>query len=465
MENRTEHLKKATFLGCFSIFFSILGASMTFPYLQERRDNLGCDALCFGSMQSARSGLNLIGSFLVGRLSDKMGRSNALWIGTISSLLSHIINFTGSSITAMWISMVPSSLLNQNFSVLKALFSDYTNEYAGSEVDRATCMGRLGMAVGISFMIGPTIGAVLLGNYYQATAVACLLTLISSIFLFYLPMPHLKLKEVQLNSDDNSKKIDDSFSAPASSPPSCKKRAGKVKGVNQLLSLLHMPAAKTGGARLLFFMRCAMALAFSIFMTVWTVSLKHRFSFGAKDHAYFMGWIGLCYAISQGFLARWLIERTGGREGDPTNILLVCMVALGGGRVLAMLTHSLPVVYFLMAGVIIALGVVNTSISSACGALAGADQAGGLFGLLEALESLGGIFGPTLGGLLHRTHPEAPIVSVVVLYMLVFVAVWKFYRKTIVLGAKFSDAHSNEAPTSETNVGHLKERSNHLKQS
>jgi hypothetical protein len=46
-------------------------------------------------------------------------------------------------------------------------------------------------------------------------------------------------------------------------------------------------------------MRCLMALAFSIFMTVWTVSLKQRFSFGARDHAFFMGWVGLWYSLSQ----------------------------------------------------------------------------------------------------------------------------------------------------------------------
>jgi hypothetical protein len=49
--------------------------------------------------------------------------------------------------------------------------------------------------------------------------------------------------------------------------------------------------------------RFAMGLAFNIFMTVWTVSLKSRFEFGPKDHAYFMGWIGLWYALSQG---NWL---------------------------------------------------------------------------------------------------------------------------------------------------------------
>ena len=41
----------------------------------------------------------------------------------------------------------------------------------------------------------------------------------------------------------------------------------------------------------MFFMRCGMALAFNIFMTIWTVSLKQRFNFAPRDHAFFMGWV------------------------------------------------------------------------------------------------------------------------------------------------------------------------------
>jgi hypothetical protein len=39
-------------------------------------------------------------------------------------------------------------LLNQNYSVLKALFADYNTELGGTDADRATSMGRLGMAMG-----------------------------------------------------------------------------------------------------------------------------------------------------------------------------------------------------------------------------------------------------------------------------------------------------------------------------
>ena len=145
-----EH--NGVFYGSLAQFVSILGASLTFPFLQSQRDLLKCDALCYGSMQSARSALSLLGTVVAGRLSDKLGRIPVLWIGVIASLISLGINYMSPTIAAMWISMIPSAL-NQNWSVLKALFADYSNDVGGDEKKRAVAVGRLGMAVGISFMV------------------------------------------------------------------------------------------------------------------------------------------------------------------------------------------------------------------------------------------------------------------------------------------------------------------------
>ena len=143
-EQRKISLQRGMLLGSASVFLSILAASVTFPFLQAQRDILGCDALCYGSMQSVRSGLSLVGNVIVTRLSDKTGRQIALFVGILASLVSYLINFMGTTIQAMWIAMIPIYLFNQNFSVLKALFADYNNELNSSEVDKAKNMGRLG---------------------------------------------------------------------------------------------------------------------------------------------------------------------------------------------------------------------------------------------------------------------------------------------------------------------------------
>ena len=164
----------------------------------------------------------------------------------------------------IWLSMIPSSLLNQNFSVLKALFADYNEENNGTESERASAMGRLGMAVGVAFMVGPVLGTTLLKNYSQAILGAIFMTLLSSLFIFLLPQPKIKSNIKQIKTNRSL--------------------------IPSIFSIFSIPAAKTRGAQLLFFMRMFMALGFSIFMTVWTVSVKSRFNFGPQDHAYFMGY-------------------------------------------------------------------------------------------------------------------------------------------------------------------------------
>ena len=239
-------------LGSLSVFISILGAACTFPFLQSQRDILKCDALCYGSMQSTRSGLSLVGSVVIGRLSDKIGRSKVLWLGVIASSCSYLILLYGSSITAMWLSLIPSSL-NHNYNVLKALFADYNAERP--EAERTSAMGRLGMAVGISFMLGPALGASLLSDYNQATSLALVLSLVSGGLLFFLPNPPAKMAKRNGHNGTSG-------------------RRDWSTRLREWFSFLLVPAAQTPGARLLLFMRALMALAFNVFMTIWTVSLK-----------------------------------------------------------------------------------------------------------------------------------------------------------------------------------------------
>ena len=59
-------------------------------------------------------------------------------------------------------------------------------------------------------------------------------------------------------------------------------------------------------------------------------------------------------------------------------------------------------------------------------------QVGGLYGIMEAVESLSGLVGPTLGGILFRIHPQLPIATVVAIYLIVFIIVWVYYSRYIV---------------------------------
>merc|ERR1719491_347417 len=82
----------------------------------------------------------------------------------------------------------------------------------------------------------------------------------------------------------------------ASSPSSQQKR--KKPGLLDLTSTMLTPTAL-----FLVVIRVNMALAFHIYNTIWTASLKARFNFTPRDHGTFMSFIGLVYALSQGYIS------------------------------------------------------------------------------------------------------------------------------------------------------------------
>merc|ERR1712238_322648 len=132
--------------------------------------------------------------------------------------------------------------------------------------------------------------------------------------------------------------------------------------IQKAARFIDVKSARSRPAIFLILIRVAMALAFHIFNTIWTVSLKSRFDFGPSDHGKFMSFIGLIYALSQGVLSKWILASVG-RKGS-VYVLQLCCVALGVGRYVAFQVESLLVVYIMFAFIVTAFGGVTCENSS-----------------------------------------------------------------------------------------------------
>jgi len=408
--------------GSLSSFLSVTAMAVMFPFMQVRRDALGCDALCQGGQTSLRSALTLVGAAVIGRASDRVGRVPMLWVGTAASLASIVISLSSDSLTGMWLAVVPAALLNQNFSVCKALFSDYIDEAGGTDADKAGAVGKLGMAVGFSFMVGPILASALISDYRRALLLSAAITAASSVFLLLLPTPS-KLSRQQRGGG-----------------------GGGGSSSAGLTGFLSLPVLKLRGAQLLMLVRLKMALAFHMFAPVWQVSIRARFDFGPRDHAQFMGLVGLTYALSQGFIAKPLVRSFGDKV---SRLLLLCILVLGGARPVALYTQSVGVVYACYVPMVIALGVMNTAITTAASRLAQKEQLGGFYGVMESVENVAGMVGPALGGLLARVDGfPATLAAVVCFYAAAFVLVALFFS-THVSGAAAAEAAAPAAISSE----------------
>eukprot|EP00584_Thalassiosira_punctigera_P013951 CAMPEP_0172555524 /NCGR_PEP_ID=MMETSP1067-20121228/58461_1 /TAXON_ID=265564 ORGANISM="Thalassiosira punctigera, Strain Tpunct2005C2" /NCGR_SAMPLE_ID=MMETSP1067 /ASSEMBLY_ACC=CAM_ASM_000444 /LENGTH=514 /DNA_ID=CAMNT_0013344049 /DNA_START=122 /DNA_END=1666 /DNA_ORIENTATION=- len=453
-----ETLDRGTLLACLSLLLLITGMSITFPQMQSRRDELGCNSLCYGTITSARSALSLVGTAVVGRLSDRngsflartigslgkgrksaiigvnanaSGRRACLYLGTIASLLGLALAVSMNSPRGLWLSMIPGALLQHNFEVYKALLSEYHNdiEHLGKRIkdnnaeenmandsdvalvsNRSGSVGKLGMSVGVSFMIGPMIAALASPTFQIASYFAILCTLASGLLVAIVPLPIGCASEHECGSVHGKNNPEN----------------GKTEF--SLMNMLKLKTSKSRAAMFFLVIRLNMALAFHIFNTIWPASLKKRFKFGPSDHARFMSFIGLTYAFSQGFMAKRIVQ-IWGKEGK-VHVIVLCCAVLGTGRYIAYNTESLIVIYTAFLFIINALGTMNTIITADTGAMAPSNEVGGLFGILEASQSAAGMVGPFLGGLIsHYLGEDAPLIAVVGVYGFLFTFIsWGYER-------------------------------------
>ncbi|KAL7564168.1 hypothetical protein ACA910_021142 [Epithemia clementina (nom. ined.)] len=424
MNRNGDELKKATRLGAASVGFLFLATTLTIPYLQSRRDELGCDAVCYGSITSTRSILNLIGAALVGRLSDLGGGNNGgsnsrqlcLLVGVVAGSISLVAANRAKTMMELWCSLFPG-MLQQNMSVMNALFSDYHSMYdddnkdhengrddqnssgsrssISSRTDRASSAGMLGMVTGLAFMVGPMVGSMFLSSYDQATAFALLLLLLSAICTGVLPrVDSNKGKQVDKQKTEHIKK--------------------------SFLSFLNVPSARSPAAIFILTNRLLMSLSDHVFTVVGPSSLKQRFQFGPKQYGMFFSMVGLFYALAQGFAAKIALKRFGGNTSKGrSRLLVICAIAVAVGRYWAFYSSNLALVYVFYALLVTAIGISATITNADATRIPAANEVGSFFGIMGAVESGAGVIGPLLAsGLVSSLHlTAAPLYAAVFLNM------------------------------------------------
>merc|ERR1711966_7633 len=168
-------------------------------------------------------------------------------------------------------------------------------------------------------------------------------------------------------------------------------------------------------------------MGFHVFYTVMQVILRERFHFEPHDYSVWFAFIGGVYATSQLF-AKSAISCFG---DNPTKLVVTCLSFIAIGRYVTSIASSIMVLYASASLTIMALGVLNTSISTTVTRIASHDNVGGLMGVLDTAEKLAGVCGPTLGGALYSYHNFAPVVAVIAAYIIMGLTVLLAYPRFV----------------------------------
>jgi DHA1 family tetracycline resistance protein-like MFS transporter len=356
-----------------TVFVDMAAFAIAVPMLPFWAQRFGADATVVGLLLAAYAIAQLLFTPLVGTLSDRVGRRPVI----VATLLLEAGGLVGTavagSVPALLAARFVGGIGGSSIGSAQAVVADVTDEG-----DRTRAMGIVGAAIGLGFVVGPSVGAVLalVGPavpFWAAAAVA----IVNAAFVA------ARLPET---------------GRPSRGPIDAA-RLPRRSAVLRLLAVMLLYATAFGGAE-----------------AVLPLLTQRSLGWGAPQNGLAFALVALVMvAVEGGFLGR--LRRAG--VALERRFLLVGLTALGIGLVgLAALAADLPpIVAFAallpaLAAIGLGVGLANPVGSAMLARLAPPEGRGRTLGLGRSASSLGRVVGPAAAGILFaRVAPGAPFLA------------------------------------------------------
>ncbi len=332
-----------------------------------------------------------------GILSDRMGRRPVMVLAIIGSMMSYLIFALSTSYTMLLMSRIVAGIFMANIAVAQSMFADLT-----TPEKRTKGMALFGVAMGLSFIVGPAIGGMLSKISYATVGYTSAGLCVINLFLCF---GWLKETRWLQGAEARYERFLDELT------PSALWRFLKQ---HQIMGLV--------GLYLLFvFAASFLESTFSLFM-------KNQHQATSSEVGALLGGLGCVMIFVQGFamyrVTQWL--------GDRTVIIVGCAISIVGfllfASVSAFWTGVVPGLLVLGVG----HGMLYTALVAAASRRVPANEQGRALGLNAAVSSLGRAIGPVWAGFGYdQISVVSPFFSsaVVLIGMIVLVGTGIIYVK------------------------------------
>lgn len=370
----------------FVLFLAFSGFGMVIPVLPSLVEEAGAAPYHLGYLLGIYSLVSFLMAPVWGALSDRWGRNRVIFIGLLGFGLSFwLFGMFVHDLVWMYVSRILGGLFSgAAIASSMAYLADATEDTA-----RTRAMGIAGMSIGLGFVLGPAIGGIL--GQSQASLpfyAAAVLSWFAALLVF------------------------------ARLPVVAPRQGGHMAtGLGAAFRLLR---GRTGYLLVLTFL-----VTFSLAGLESTVAFYAMRTFGATRYelGILFTFVGLVTAFTQGAL----VSRV--REGQEARAIALGLLVSALGFYLIVFTRNLFSAILFVS--IFALGnsLVRPIVLSLLTRVTRVAQ-GATSGANTAMDSLGRVLGPVVGGYLYTWEPRAPFFAGV-LYSLAGLAVlYLFVRRS-----------------------------------
>ncbi|MCU1351166.1 MAG: hypothetical protein JWM05_375 [Acidimicrobiales bacterium] len=368
-----------------TVAVDLIGFGIVLPILPRYAEDLKITPAVIGLVVASFSVAQMIGSPLLGRLSDRWGRKPVLLLSLCGTAVGSLVTGVAGTVWLLLLGRVIDGASGASVSVAQAAVAD-----VAAPDQRPRLLGLLGAAFGVGFVVGPAIGALAaLGGprlpFFIAAAIAGINAIVA---VRRLPETH----------PDRTGRPD-----AAGAPAADATRPGRL------------PA----GARRLIAVAFVALFAFSGFETTFSLLLHDRFGLTIGSTGAVFAIVGLALVIVQA----GLVHPVSGRLGERGTLRFGLAVNGIGLVLLAVDGRWLTLVPALLA-LVLGQGLIAPTMSSAIAGQAAPNERGRVLGYQQSAGALARAIGPAAAGVLYgRVGISAPYVVGAVVVALAWVLV------------------------------------------
>ncbi len=354
--------------------------------------------ILYGFLAATFPFFQFFGAPILGTLADRFGRKRILQITLIGTFVGYVLFAFAIHLKLVWLLFFARALpgfMGGNISIALAALADVSKPD-----EKAKNFGIIGMAFGLGFIIGPTMGGLLSSHdmvswFNAATPLyfTAFLTLVNMIYVY--------------------KQFPETFIPVASTQPSL---LTGFRNLRKAIGLVNM--------RVILLTIFLQALGWSFFMQFNQVYLLQKFQFNSRQIGMVFGYLGIWVIITQGGITRQLAKRFA-----PPQILKWSLIGLAIAILLVLVPQQPYLLYLVNPFVAIFQGLTQPNQTSIVSSLGSSENQGEILGIQQSLQSFAYTVPPIIAGFLLNFDVRLPII-VASLMTLAGWMIFFFYFKT-----------------------------------
>jgi MFS transporter, DHA1 family, tetracycline resistance protein len=369
-----------------TVFIDLVGFGIIIPLSPYLARDFGASPFEVGLLMAVYSAMQFLFSPFWGGLSDRFGRRPVLLVSIAGTALAHLLFYLAHDLWILFLARTLAGVFGANISTAMAYIADVTTAR-----ERSKNMGLIGAAFGLGFVLGPAIAGLLsrFGESFPAL-VAALLSLANFTMACFVLEESLGVENRRLRD--------------------------KVSRLKNIVAKARRPVVGS-----LLFAQFATVLAMANMEASLFLYMQDRFGWGVEKSSYGFAYVGICMAITQGFLVRRFLPIYGERR-----LLVAGFVFFMAGMLFTGLSPWIWLLAVAMTALALGNGFINPSVSGSISLLTPAHEQGEVLGVNQSLAALGRIFGPLMGGYayMHLTH-SFPFFAAAGLAALGLASIWR----------------------------------------